>query len=447
MSARRFNPKNGDVFAARYRIEGIVGRGGFGAVYRASDLVDGGSVVLKVMLSTFSANDTDLRRFKREAALVKELVHPNIVRVTDFGQDEKARAFIAFELLEGCSLAEALERAGPLELGHVMRIGIDSLHALIAAHECGIIHRDIKPQNVFLLDAHPWTKVLDFGVAKALNREGRATTELTEAGQAVGTPQYMAPEQVRGEQVHPSTDLYALGLVLTEALTGERVVVGDSLISVYLTHVSPDRLPLDPRVLASPLGPILYRATSKPLAERYTSAREMLADLESLSVDSSWRVPSPFKTRPLAAIALGGSATILMEDADEDLPSSRSASTGARAFGAISVAPANVASTRSRSSSQRDLLVAEAAAQPAPAGVWLHTPASTPSEGSPRITTAPMSVSRPAHAFADVPQPPALAPAFAPQSHGRLRGAVVLVFALVAVAIGVGLWLHLSGVL
>ena len=300
---------------------------------------------------------------------------------------------------------------------------------------------------MFLLDAHPWTKVLDFGVAKALNREGRATTELTEAGQAVGTPQYMAPEQVRGEQVHPSTDLYALGLVLTEALTGERVVVGDSLISVYLTHVSPDRLPLDPRVLASPLGPILYRATSKPLAERYTSAREMLADLESLSVDSSWRVPSPFKTRPLAAIALGGSATILMEDADEDLPSSRSASTGARAFGAISVAPANVASTRSRSSSQRDLLVAEAAAQPAPAGVWLHTPASTPSEGSPRITTAPMSVSRPAHAFADVPQPPALAPAFAPQSHGRLRGAVVLVFALVAVAIGVGLWLHLSGVL
>jgi serine/threonine protein kinase len=279
---RKARLKDGEIVGGRYRIDGVVGKGGFGAVYRATQLDTGIPVALKVLLANYSTSDTDSRRFKREASVVKGLSHPNIVQLLDFGQTDKGVPFIAFELLQGQALAKVLKSDGAFSFERTVATGIDVLRALQTAHDLGIIHRDIKPQNVFLLEEPPFTKVLDFGIAKAVKGEESTNTQLTESGQMIGTPHYMAPEQVRGTGVYPATDLYALGLVMAEMLTGQRVVVQESLIEVYMTHISDKPIPLDPRVVESPLGPIIQRATAKVREARYASAGEMLAALEPL---------------------------------------------------------------------------------------------------------------------------------------------------------------------
>lgn len=332
MEASRSRLKDGSVVNDRYRIDGIVGKGGFGAVYRATDLRDGSAVALKVLLSNYATSASDWKRFKREAAVVKDLAHPNIVRALDYGEAERGAPYIAFELLQGRSLADAIKEDGPFELDRALRIGIDTLRALEAAHARGIIHRDIKPQNVFLLDGPPYTKVLDFGVAKATTPADGLATQLTEAGQMVGTPQYMAPEQVRGSGLYPSSDLYSLGLLLAELLTSVRVLSDASLINIYLAHISPERLPIDARAIESPLGPVILRATEKDPALRFASATEMLGALERIAPSSGWRLAatadSDGATRALpvfsgddAPTSKGTTPMVAMADARPERPS------------------------------------------------------------------------------------------------------------------------------
>ncbi|MBM4358320.1 MAG: protein kinase [Deltaproteobacteria bacterium] len=382
MSASKPRLKEGDVFGDRYRIDGVVGKGGFGAVYRATDLQWGRSVALKVLLANYATSESDSKRFKREAALVKELEHPNIVTLINFGQTERGVPYIAFELLGGRALGQALEEDGPFDLDRTLRVGIDVLRALDVAHERGVIHRDIKPQNVFLLDGPPFTKVLDFGIAKAMKGEVSLSTKLTESGQMVGTPQYMAPEQVRGSGVYPSSDLYSLGLVLAEMLTAERVLRDESLINIYMAHISPQRLPMDPRVIDGPLGPVILRATNKDLAQRYGSAAEMRADLERIPQGSGLRLaaagrggfgtrsipavvdpaseptgePATSRTAPMAAVLeehavsqpsrgprLAAGKTMVMEEVEE-APVSSSVASFAQLSGAVP-APASLANS------------------------------------------------------------------------------------------------------
>lgn len=279
-TGKRTKLKRGDVVAQRYRIEGVVGKGGFGAVYKATQLSSGQLVALKVLLANYSTSATDSKRFQREAALVQKLQHPNVVRMFDFGETERGVPFIAFELLHGRALREVLKE-GPLSLYRTAEITRDMLGALEAAHALGVVHRDIKPQNIFLCDDRSLgAKVLDFGIAKALQGEESKGTQLTEAGQMIGTPHYMSPEQVRGTTIGPTTDLYALGLLMAEMVSGERVVKGEALIEVYMTHIS-DR-PIDlPRAAAeSVLAPIILKASAKVIPERYQTATEMRVALE-----------------------------------------------------------------------------------------------------------------------------------------------------------------------
>jgi serine/threonine-protein kinase len=276
--ARKPSLDRGEVVAGRYRIDGIVGRGGFGAVYRATQLDSGRPVALKVLLKNFSTSKVDSKRFQREAAMVQKLRHPCVVELIDFGQTEREEQFIAFELLEGQPLNEVLKDGGALPLYRAGEICRDVLLALEAAHALGIIHRDIKPANVFLCEGGG-AKVLDFGIAKAVTGEAAAATQLTEAGQMIGTPHYMAPEQVRGTGVLAATDLYALGLVVSEVISGERVVQAHSLIDVYMAHISQGPIVHSAKVSESVLGPLIARATEKLLERRYTSANAMLADL------------------------------------------------------------------------------------------------------------------------------------------------------------------------
>ncbi|MEZ4446000.1 MAG: serine/threonine-protein kinase [Polyangiaceae bacterium] len=274
----RLNP--GDVVGGRYRITGVVGRGGFGAVYSATQLDTGAEVALKVLLKSVSAAKVDAKRFKREAALVQKLQHPNVVQLLDFGYTENDESYIAFELLRGTALSKVLKADPKLPLYRASQISRDVLGALAAAHTIGVIHRDIKPGNVFLLEGSDVAKVLDFGIAKAMTGEEAGGTQLTEAGQMIGTPQYMAPEQVRGTGIFPSTDVYSLGLLFAEMIAGHRIVKGNSLIDIYMMHISPDPLPLPPSVVDSPVGAIIEKAVRKVPDERFATASEMLGALD-----------------------------------------------------------------------------------------------------------------------------------------------------------------------
>ncbi len=271
----RLNP--GDVVADRYRIEGTVGRGGFGAVYKATQLHTQREVALKILLKNFSNAKVDSKRFKREAALVQKLRHPNVVELLDFGETDRGQPFIAFELLHGRALGKVLKE-GPLPLYRAGEIARDVLQALEAAHELGIVHRDIKPQNIYLLE-NGLAKVLDFGIAKAVTGEEAMGTQLTEAGQMIGTPHYMAPEQVRGNGVVPSTDLYALGLLMAEMITGNRVVAGNALIDIYMMHINDAPFEFETKVRDCALFPVIDNATKKVLEERYQTASQMLNEL------------------------------------------------------------------------------------------------------------------------------------------------------------------------
>jgi serine/threonine protein kinase len=272
----------GDVVGERYRIAGVVGRGGFGAVYRAIQTDSGAEVALKVLLKNFNSSQVDAKRFAREAALVQKLRHPNVVELLDFGTTAEGLSYIAFELLKGSSLSKALKTGGALPLYRAAQITRDILSALAAAHAMGIIHRDVKPGNVFLLEGSEEAKVLDFGIAKAVTGEEAADTQLTEAGQMIGTPHYMAPEQVRGTGVLPGTDVYAAGLLFAEMIAGERVVKGNALIDIYMTHISNDPVRLPESVADSPVGALIARSVAKLTDERYASAAEMIDELDRL---------------------------------------------------------------------------------------------------------------------------------------------------------------------
>ena len=270
----------GDVVAGRYRVEALLGRGGFGVVYRAVQLNIGRAVALKMLLAEALAHPEGIIRFRREAELAQRLEHPNTVRLYDFGETEQGLPFIAWELLRGRAFDEVIRAEGCLAPGRVARIAAQALKALMEAHALGIVHRDIKPSNVFLCEfsgERDFVKVLDFGIAKCLT-DGPG---LTSDGVIIGTPNYMPREQVAGHGVTPATDVYALGLVMAEALLGRPVFIGEAGLALCMAQLSDTPVPLPKSVLASPLGSVIARATQKDPSARFATAAEMLAELEA----------------------------------------------------------------------------------------------------------------------------------------------------------------------
>ena len=293
------SPPKGALVAGRYRIDAELGRGGHGVVFRATQQPLGHEVALKMLLPEAVLAEGSVARFMREAALAQRLEHPNTVRLFDFGQTEQGLPFIVWELLRGRTLEQEIARA-PLDARRVSRVAAQVLKSLMEAHARGIVHRDIKPQNVFLCDhagETDFVKVLDFGVATTLP----GTTQgppVTRSGQLIGTPNYMAPEQVNGAPLSPRTDLYALGLVMAEALSGTCVIEDTSPIKVWMMQASAAPVPLPQVVSHSILGAVITRATRKPAHERYASAEEMLVDLER-AMSAATAATDPFQ-RPLS---------------------------------------------------------------------------------------------------------------------------------------------------
>jgi serine/threonine protein kinase len=234
----------GRELAGRFRILAKLGEGGMGAVYRGEQMSLKRAVAVKLLKPELSQNEQLLRRFSTEAEAVAKLDHPNTVKVYDSGRDTDGSLFIAMEYIEGQSLREVM-RNGALAGPRALAIGVQVAASLADAHAHSIVHRDLKPDNVMLQDKgrqRDIVRVLDFGIAK-LRDDSRATQQMTQAGDMLGTPQYMAPEQIRGESIDGRTDIYALGCMLYEMVTGRLPFEGTSVMAILSKHLTDQVVP------------------------------------------------------------------------------------------------------------------------------------------------------------------------------------------------------------
>jgi eukaryotic-like serine/threonine-protein kinase len=273
-------PAPGDVLGTRYEILDIVGEGGMGVVYRVRDRELDEVVALKMLRTDVAFDDTHaVERFKREIVLARRITHRNVVRTYDLGEHRGA-LFITMEYVEGASLAELIRDRGRLPLDVTISIGRQLCRAVEIAHEAGVIHRDIKPQNI-IVQADGFVKVMDFGIAR-VTADRPAKTGLTQAGAMLGTPGYMPPEQLLGEELDSRADVYAMGAVLFECLTGRPPYEAPNtmaLVARVLEGAVPDPRELEPDV-PSGIAAAIKRALSKERGDRFATARELRTALE-----------------------------------------------------------------------------------------------------------------------------------------------------------------------
>ncbi len=268
----------GSQFGPRYRIESEIGEGGMGKVYKAHDSDLDRTVALKLVRPELARDASSLQRFKQELLLASRISHRNILRIHDLG-DVGGVKFISMAFIQGMDLHELIAKMGKLQTERVINIAKQLAGALEAAHAEGVVHRDLKPRNVLItVDDHVY--VSDFGLAKSLDAE---TTAMTRAGEVLGTPRYMSPEQAESKPADHRSDLYSLGVILYEMATGEVPFTGESSLQVMFQHVQ--QAPKDPRLL-NPETPeylaiIILKCLEKDPALRYQSAAELLHDLES----------------------------------------------------------------------------------------------------------------------------------------------------------------------
>jgi serine/threonine protein kinase len=277
------------LLGGRYALREPLGRGGMAVVYRADDTVLGRPVAVKVLSGGLARDPAFVERFRREARAAARLAHRGVVTVFDHGSQGDVH-YIVMELVEGTTLAELLAR-GPLGTERAVAVGEAVLAALEEAHRRGLVHRDVKPGNVMLTGAGE-VKVMDFGIARSAEAE-----TLTGSGTVVGSASYLSPEQVRGQTADLRSDLYSLGCVLYEALSGRPPFAGSSPMSVAHRHVSEEPVPLGDLVaIPSPLEAVVMRALEKDPGVRYGSAGEMRAALAAA------KAPPAEPTRPMPAI-------------------------------------------------------------------------------------------------------------------------------------------------
>ena len=267
----------GKIFAGRYRIVKQIGRGGMADVYLAKDLIlDGEEVAVKVLRTNYQTDPIAVARFQREARAMADLDHPHIVRITDIGEED-GQQYLAMEYVAGLDLKRYIKEHYPLSNEEAVRIMGQILLAMRLAHTRGIVHRDLKPQNI-LLTPDGTAKVTDFGIAVAF-----AETSLTQTNSMLGSVHYLSPEQARGSKATIQSDIYAMGIIFYEMLTGHIPYDGDSAVTIALQHF---QKPLPSVIAENPSVPqalenVVIKATAKKLTDRYQSVAEMYVDLSS----------------------------------------------------------------------------------------------------------------------------------------------------------------------
>jgi hypothetical protein len=273
----------GTIIGQRYRITDCIGLGGMGVVYRCDHTVGGMSMAVKVLRPELSLVPSAAERFLREARAAYQLDHPNIVRVSDVGQEPNGLLFFAMELLEGRSLHELIVQGPQLSIDAALDITSQMLDAIAHAHSHDIVHRDLKPENMIVISRarRPWVKLFDFGIAKVA---WDSTMPITRTGSFLGTPYYVAPEQASGEAVDHRADVYSAGVILYELLAGRVPFAGKNIMSVLMQHAMHPPPPLElstgHAVFEHMIEAVIVRAMAKEPAERYQSAEEMKRALD-----------------------------------------------------------------------------------------------------------------------------------------------------------------------
>lgn len=326
----------GTTIAGRYRIEARVGSGAMGAVYRAEQAGLGRRVALKIVNRDRQVDGDTIARFRREATALSALHHPNTVRVFDFGTTTSGLLFLAMELLEGEPLTDRLLRDGPLPLPVALAVTQQVLRSIGEAHARGLVHRDLKPDNIYLArvtgEPAPIVKVLDFGIAKAVAGDRKIDQFETLDGTVFGTPRYMSPEQAGGRALDPRSDLYSVGIMLYELIAGHPPFVDSDAVVVMARHIrdKPELLsraaPL--RKIPPSLDAVVSRALAKQADERFQSADEFERALDECArevlTQSRARTPSWLHpTRLIAAaavlgVAITGTYALSRENTEQD---------------------------------------------------------------------------------------------------------------------------------
>src|SRR5438093_6667273 len=291
------------VLSDRYELGGVLGRGGMAEVYVGTDRVLGRRVAVKILADRFARDSSFVARFRREAQSAAALNHPNVVSVFDTGSDDGTH-FIVMEYVKGKTLSQVIREDAPLMPERAAEITQGVAQALAFAHRAGIIHRDVKPGNI-MLTANGSVKVMDFGIARATTSES-----LTQTATVLGTATYFSPEQAQGSAVDARSDIYSLGVVLYEMLTGSPPFTGDSAVTIAYRHVREE--PASPSHVASGIPPELDAIVMKCLAKnpgnRYDSAQELIDDLQR------FRAGEEVHATPLMAGAGGGMAPTQVVD-------------------------------------------------------------------------------------------------------------------------------------
>jgi eukaryotic-like serine/threonine-protein kinase len=311
----------GRIIAQRYLVEAELGKGGMGVVYRARHVHMQHAVAIKVLHRELVGHSEIVKRFEREAIVGGRIRHPHVVTATDFGALEDGSHYLVLDYAAGESLKRVLTQAGVFEPQRMLRIAQQICRALIAAHAVGVVHRDLKPDNVMLVDEHgdsEWVKVLDFGIAKLAG--DAADPHLTRHGSVFGTPEYMSPEQAAGNAAEERSDLYSLGVIMFEMLTGATPFTSTDILAILtrqITEVAPE---LGPE-FAPELRTLVRRLLAKGLNERPASAVHLLAELDALAVvprapaaSGPQRVPALEQTK-----ALGRKLALVLADTSRSL--------------------------------------------------------------------------------------------------------------------------------
>ncbi len=328
MSDSPVDPLIGSLVASQFRVERLLGQGGMGAVYLAEQVDMGRSVVLKVMHPGLS--DAGLEdRFKREAKMIAQLNHPNIVQVHVFGKTSTDQWYFAMEYIDGGTLFQLMVDEGAMAEARALRIVDQVCSALAEAHAIGVIHRDLKPDNIMLTSRHgnaDYVKVLDFGIAKMIDSK---ESRLTRTGSVFGTPQYMAPEQARGAPTDQRTDVYALGLILYEMVTGRSPFTVEYTMEYLTKHLTepviPPRERFDGLVMLPRTEAAILKCLAKSPEDRFQSVHELQRELRQCLRDRPDAIrhsPTPREGVTSVSPPTGESGTFMMDfDGPESAPS------------------------------------------------------------------------------------------------------------------------------
>ena len=285
----------GSTFAERYQVLEMLGKGGMGKVYKVLDKEINEVIAIKLLNSEIAHDEETLERFRNELKLARQISHRNVCRMFDLRKDG-GNYYIAMEYVAGEDLKSSIRRIGPLSPGKTVYVAMQICQGLAEAHMLGIVHCDLKPQNI-MIDAEGNVRIVDFGVARSLRAKG-----MTETGMMIGTPEYMSVEQVEGKKVDQRSDIYSLGVILYEMVTGKVPFRADTPLSTALKHTTD--VPLDPRdvkpEIPEDLGHVILRCLERDMERRYQSAEELLEELRRMEKDMPSTEVLPFKRRSSA---------------------------------------------------------------------------------------------------------------------------------------------------